>query len=86
MKEIERQETEEKTRRTELAKGKAEQETLQHRKKKKQLLGINKEGDETCGTDALPEVLQSGKRIPRNQDKASAFGKVMLSPQWSYRI
>ncbi|XP_030160890.1 protein diaphanous homolog 2 isoform X7 [Lynx canadensis] len=70
-----RKEMEEKTRRAKLAKEKAEQEKLERQKKKKQLIDINKEGDETGVMDNLLEALQSGaafrdrrKRIPRNQD------------------
>ncbi|VFV28477.1 protein diaphanous homolog 2 [Lynx pardinus] len=69
-----RKEMEEKTRRAKLAKEKAEQEKLERQKKKKQLIDINKEGDETGVMDNLLEALQSGaafrdrrKRIPRNQ-------------------
>uniref|UniRef100_A0A8C9MAG6 DAD domain-containing protein n=1 Tax=Panthera tigris altaica TaxID=74533 RepID=A0A8C9MAG6_PANTA len=71
-----RKEMEEKTRRAKLAKEKAEQEKLERQKKKKQLIDINKEGDETGVMDNLLEALQSGaafrdrrKRIPRNQGK-----------------
>ncbi|XP_027390196.1 protein diaphanous homolog 2 isoform X3 [Bos indicus x Bos taurus] len=70
-----RKELEEKTRRAKLAKEKAEQEKLERQKKKKQLIDINKEGDETGVMDNLLEALQSGaafrdrrKRIPRNPD------------------
>ncbi|XP_054962499.1 protein diaphanous homolog 2 isoform X2 [Pan paniscus] len=71
-----RREMEEKTRRAKLAKEKAEQEKLERQKKKKQLIDINKEGDETGVMDNLLEALQSGaafrdrrKRIPRNPGK-----------------
>uniref|UniRef100_A0A8C0QXK1 Diaphanous related formin 2 n=1 Tax=Canis lupus dingo TaxID=286419 RepID=A0A8C0QXK1_CANLU len=71
-----RKEMEEKTRRAKLAKEKAEQEKLERQKKKKQLIDINKEGDETGVMDNLLEALQSGaafrdrrKRIPRNSGK-----------------
>lgn len=70
-----RKEIEEKSRRAKLAKEKAEQEKLERQKKKKQLIDINKEGDETGVMDNLLEALQSGaafrdrrKRIPRNPD------------------
>uniref|UniRef100_A0A8D2JQW1 Protein diaphanous homolog 2 n=1 Tax=Sciurus vulgaris TaxID=55149 RepID=A0A8D2JQW1_SCIVU len=70
-----RREMEEKTRRAKLAKEKAEQEKMERQKKKKQLIDINKEGDETGVMDNLLEALQSGaafrdrrKRIPRNPD------------------
>ncbi|XP_036161224.1 protein diaphanous homolog 2 isoform X6 [Myotis myotis] len=71
-----RKEMEEKTRRAKLAKEKAEQEKLERQKKKKQLIDINKEGDETGVMDNLLEALQSGaafrdrrKRIPRNPER-----------------
>ncbi|XP_053057406.1 protein diaphanous homolog 2 isoform X1 [Acinonyx jubatus] len=74
-----RKEMEEKTRRAKLAKEKAEQEKLERQKKKKQLIDINKEGDETGVMDNLLEALQSGaafrdrrKRIPRNQGKINS--------------
>ncbi|KAM8753348.1 protein diaphanous homolog 2 [Rhynchonycteris naso] len=74
-----RKEMEEKTRRAKLAKEKAEQEKLERQKKKKQLMDINKEGDETGVMDNLLEALQSGaafrdrrKRIPRNPDNRRA--------------
>ncbi|XP_070461491.1 protein diaphanous homolog 2 isoform X2 [Equus przewalskii] len=73
-----RKEMEEKTRRAKLAKEKAEQEKLERQKKKKQLIDINKEGDETGVMDNLLEALQSGaafrdrrKRIPRNPEKST---------------
>ncbi|XP_060038483.1 protein diaphanous homolog 2 [Erinaceus europaeus] len=74
-----RKEMEEKSRRAKLAKEKAEQEKLERQKKKKQLIDINKEGDETGVMDNLLEALQSGaafrdrrKRIPRNPDNRRA--------------
>nr|KAF6491971.1 hypothetical protein HJG59_003894 [Molossus molossus] len=74
-----RKEMEEKTRRAKLAKEKAEQEKLERQKKKKQLININREGDETGVMDNLLEALQSGaafrdrrKRIPRNPDNRRA--------------
>ncbi|XP_055464258.1 protein diaphanous homolog 2 isoform X3 [Psammomys obesus] len=74
-----RKEMEEKSRRAKLAKEKAEQEKLERQKNKKQLIDINKEGDETGVMDNLLQALQSGaafrdrrKRIPRNQDNRRA--------------
>ncbi|XP_049982813.1 protein diaphanous homolog 2 isoform X1 [Alexandromys fortis] len=74
-----RKEMEEKSRRAKLAKEKAEQEKLERQKKKKQLIDINKEGDETGVMDNLLEALQSGaafrdrrKRIPRNPENRRA--------------
>ncbi|XP_048192901.1 protein diaphanous homolog 2 [Perognathus longimembris pacificus] len=74
-----RKEMEEKIRRAKLAKEKAEQEKVERQKKKKQLIDMNKEGDETGVMDNLLEALQSGaafrdrrKRIPRNSDNRRA--------------
>ncbi|KAJ7310511.1 hypothetical protein JRQ81_007433 [Phrynocephalus forsythii] len=70
-----RREMEEKIKRAKLAKEKAEREKLERQQKKKQLIDMNKEGDETGVMDNLLEALQSGaafrdrrKRIPRTQD------------------
>uniref|UniRef100_A0A452H1Z9 Uncharacterized protein n=1 Tax=Gopherus agassizii TaxID=38772 RepID=A0A452H1Z9_9SAUR len=69
-----RREMEEKTKRARLAKEKAERERLERQQKKKQLIDMNKEGDETGVMDNLLEALQSGaafrdrrKRTPRMQ-------------------
>ncbi|CAD7682395.1 unnamed protein product [Nyctereutes procyonoides] len=88
-----RKEMEEKTRRAKLAKEKAEQEKLERQKKKKQLIDINKEGDETGVMDNLLEALQSGaafrdrrKRIPRNSGfPSSHFAQCRVAknkPYW----
>ncbi|XP_078544551.1 protein diaphanous homolog 2 isoform X2 [Lissotriton helveticus] len=70
-----RREMEEKIKRAKLAKEKAEREKLERQQKKKQLIDMNKEGDETGVMDNLLEALQSGaafrdrrKRTPKNQD------------------
>ncbi|KAG6932669.1 diaphanous related formin 2, partial [Chelydra serpentina] len=70
-----RREMEEKSKRAKLAKEKAERERLERQQKKKQLIDMNKEGDETGVMDNLLEALQSGaafrdrrKRTPRIQD------------------
>ncbi|XP_062998020.1 protein diaphanous homolog 2 [Elgaria multicarinata webbii] len=70
-----RKEMEEKIKRAKLAKEKAEREKLERQQKKKQLIDMNKEGDETGVMDNLLEALQSGaafrdrrKRTPRTQD------------------
>ncbi|XP_064134014.1 protein diaphanous homolog 2 isoform X4 [Loxodonta africana] len=83
-----RKEMEEKTRRAKLAKEKAEQEKLERQKKKKQLIDINKEGDETGVMDNLLEALQSGaafrdrrKRIPRNPEAQEVSFPIKLL-QW----
>ncbi|XP_007891689.1 protein diaphanous homolog 3-like [Callorhinchus milii] len=70
-----RKETEEKMRRVKLAKEKAEKEKQERQQKKKRLLEMNSEGDETGVMDSLLEALQSGaafrdrrKRTPRPKD------------------
>ncbi|XP_053555370.1 LOW QUALITY PROTEIN: protein diaphanous homolog 2 [Bombina bombina] len=70
-----RREMEEKMKRAKIAKEKAEREKLERQQKKKQLMDINKEGDETGVMDSLLEALQSGaafrdrrKRMPKNND------------------
>ncbi|KAJ4945554.1 hypothetical protein JOQ06_023235 [Pogonophryne albipinna] len=68
-----KKEMEEKIKRAKLAKEKAEREKQERQHKKKQLIDMNKEGDETGVMDSLMEALQSGaafrdrrKRTPRN--------------------
>ncbi|XP_007890050.2 protein diaphanous homolog 2 isoform X3 [Callorhinchus milii] len=75
---IKRRETEEKIKRAKLAKEKAEKEKLERQQKKKQLIDMNKEGDETGVMDSLLEALQSGaafrdrrKRTPRSLGEQS---------------
>ncbi|XP_043560433.1 protein diaphanous homolog 2 isoform X2 [Chiloscyllium plagiosum] len=70
---IKKREIEEKIKRAKLAKEKAEREKLERQQKKKQLIDMNKEGNETGVMDSLLEALQSGaafrdrrKRTPRN--------------------
>ncbi|KYO38181.1 hypothetical protein Y1Q_0007291 [Alligator mississippiensis] len=70
-----KKEMEEKIKRAKLAKEKVEREKLERQQKKKQLMDMNKEGDETGVMDNLLEALQSGaafrdrrKRTPRCQD------------------
>ncbi|XP_068596775.1 protein diaphanous homolog 2 [Brachionichthys hirsutus] len=72
---LKKREMEEKIKRAKLAKEKAEREKLERQKKKKKLIDMNKEGDETGVMDSLMEALQSGaafrdrrKRTPRNGD------------------
>ncbi|XP_041845513.1 protein diaphanous homolog 2 isoform X2 [Melanotaenia boesemani] len=72
-----KREMEEKIKRAKLAKEKAEREKQERRQKKKQLIDMNKEGDETGVMDSLMEALQSGaafrdrrKRTPRNGDQS----------------
>ncbi|XP_053894945.1 protein diaphanous homolog 2 isoform X2 [Malaclemys terrapin pileata] len=82
-----RREMEEKTKRAKLAKEKAERERLERQQKKKQLIDMNKEGDETGVMDNLLEALQSGaafrdrrKRTPRMQGPV----KLDESAGWSH--
>uniref|UniRef100_A0A3B5RDF5 Diaphanous related formin 2 n=1 Tax=Xiphophorus maculatus TaxID=8083 RepID=A0A3B5RDF5_XIPMA len=72
-----KREMEEKIKRAKLAKEKAEREKQERQQKKKQLIDMNKEGDETGVMDSLMEALQSGaafrdrrKRTPRNGDQS----------------
>ncbi|XP_063794429.1 protein diaphanous homolog 2 isoform X4 [Pseudophryne corroboree] len=67
-----RREMEEKMKRAKIAKEKAEREKMERLQKKKQLIDMNKEGDETGVMDSLLEALQSGaafrdrrKRTPK---------------------
>ncbi|XP_066571109.1 protein diaphanous homolog 2 isoform X2 [Amia ocellicauda] len=72
-----KREMEEKIKRAKLAKEKAEREKQERQQKKKQLIDMNKEGDETGVMDSLMEALQSGaafrdrrKRTPRNGEQS----------------
>ncbi|XP_063287952.1 protein diaphanous homolog 2 isoform X2 [Pelobates fuscus] len=74
-----RREMEEKMKRAKIAKEKAEREKQERQQKKKQLIDINKEGDETGVMDSLLEALQSGaafrdrrKRTPKTNDNRQA--------------
>uniref|UniRef100_A0A4W3H1S5 Diaphanous-related formin 3 n=1 Tax=Callorhinchus milii TaxID=7868 RepID=A0A4W3H1S5_CALMI len=80
-----RKETEEKMRRVKLAKEKAEKEKQERQQKKKRLLEMNSEGDETGVMDSLLEALQSGaafrdrrKRTPRPKGEYCTY----LISQW----
>ncbi|XP_077104008.1 protein diaphanous homolog 2 isoform X15 [Siphateles boraxobius] len=75
-----KREMEEKIKRAKLAKEKAEREKLERQQKKKQLIDMNKEGDETGVMDSLMEALQSGaafrdrrKRTPRNDNRRTGL-------------
>ncbi|XP_035769008.1 protein diaphanous homolog 2 [Neolamprologus brichardi] len=81
-----KREMEEKIKRAKLAKEKAEREKQERQQKKKQLIDMNKEGDETGVMDSLMEALQSGaafrdrrKRTPRNGDQSPTSP----APWWS---
>ncbi|XP_052010681.1 protein diaphanous homolog 2 isoform X2 [Xyrauchen texanus] len=80
-----KREMEEKIKRAKLAKEKAEREKQERQQKKKQLIDMNKEGDETGVMDSLMEALQSGaafrdrrKRTPRNGDQSPSCS----APRW----
>ncbi|XP_036069981.1 protein diaphanous homolog 2 isoform X5 [Oryzias melastigma] len=75
-----KREVEEKIKRAKLAKEKAEREKQERQQKKKQLIDMNKEGDETGVMDCLMEALQSGaafrdrrKRTPRNDNRRAVL-------------
>ncbi|XP_057218465.1 protein diaphanous homolog 3 isoform X3 [Triplophysa rosa] len=74
-----RKEAEEKQRKARAAKEKAEREKLERQMKKKRLLEVNTENDETGVMDCLLEALQSGaafrdrrKRAPRPRENMKA--------------
>ncbi|XP_057204917.1 protein diaphanous homolog 2 isoform X2 [Triplophysa rosa] len=80
-----KREMEEKIKRAKLAKEKAEREKLERQQKKKLLIDMNKEGDETGVMDSLMEAIQSGaafrdrrKRTPRNGDQSPSCS----APWW----
>ncbi|CAL8263741.1 unnamed protein product [Lota lota] len=75
-----KREMEEKIKRAKLAKEKAEREKQERQQKKKHLIDMNKEGDETGVMDSLMEALQSGeafrdrrKRTPRNENRRAVL-------------
>ncbi|XP_056396531.1 protein diaphanous homolog 2 [Hyla sarda] len=76
-----RREMEEKMKRAKIAKEKAEREKMERMQKKKLLIDMNKEGDETGVMDSLLEALQSGaafrdrrKRTPKaNENRLHAL-------------
>ncbi|XP_073778250.1 protein diaphanous homolog 2 isoform X22 [Danio rerio] len=75
-----KREMEEKIKRAKIAKEKAEREKIERQQKKKQLIDMNKEGDETGVMDSLMEALQSGaafrdrrKRTPRNDNRRTGL-------------
>uniref|UniRef100_A0A671Q3G6 Protein diaphanous homolog 3-like n=1 Tax=Sinocyclocheilus anshuiensis TaxID=1608454 RepID=A0A671Q3G6_9TELE len=81
-----RREAEEKQRKARIAKEKAEREKQERQTKKKRLLEVNTENDETGVMDCLLEALQSGaafrdrrKRAPRPRDEPTQV--LSLSPQ-----
>uniref|UniRef100_A0A8C1UV73 Diaphanous-related formin 2 n=1 Tax=Cyprinus carpio TaxID=7962 RepID=A0A8C1UV73_CYPCA len=88
-----KREMEEKIKRAKLAKEKAEREKLERQQKKKELIDMNKEGDETGVMDSLMEALQSGaafrdrrKRTPRNGKTAYTCSLLLSPPQNWFHI
>ncbi|XP_051791304.1 protein diaphanous homolog 2 isoform X3 [Erpetoichthys calabaricus] len=70
-----KREMEEKVKRAKLAKEKAEREKLERQQKKKQLIDMNKEGDETGVMDSLMEALQSGAAFRDRRKRAPRTGE-----------
>ncbi|XP_053091458.1 protein diaphanous homolog 2 isoform X3 [Pangasianodon hypophthalmus] len=75
-----KREMEEKIKRAKLAKEKAEQEKQERQQKKKHLIDMHKDGDETGVMDSLMEALQSGaafrdrrKRTPRTDNRRTGL-------------
>ncbi|XP_058252712.1 protein diaphanous homolog 2 isoform X5 [Hemibagrus wyckioides] len=75
-----KREMEEKIKRAKVAKEKAEREKQERQQKKKQLIDMNKDGDETGVMDSLMEALQSGaafrdrrKRTPRTDNRRTGL-------------
>ncbi|KAF4085507.1 hypothetical protein AMELA_G00095880 [Ameiurus melas] len=75
-----KREMEEKIKRAKLAKEKAEREKQERQQKKKQLIDMNKDGEETGVMDSLMEALQSGaafrdrrKRTPRTDNRRTGL-------------
>ncbi|XP_063088770.1 protein diaphanous homolog 3 isoform X1 [Cavia porcellus] len=64
---IKRREAEEKEKRARIAKELAEKERFERQQKKKQLIEMNTEGDETGVMDSLLEALQSGAAFRRRK-------------------
>uniref|UniRef100_A0A672JXY0 Diaphanous-related formin 2 n=1 Tax=Sinocyclocheilus grahami TaxID=75366 RepID=A0A672JXY0_SINGR len=88
-----KREMEEKIKRAKLAKEKAEREKLERQQKKKQLIDMNKEGDEMGVMDNLMEALQSGaafrdrrKRTPRNGKTAYTVGTESIQTPLNFSL
>uniref|UniRef100_A0A667YCN7 Diaphanous related formin 2 n=1 Tax=Myripristis murdjan TaxID=586833 RepID=A0A667YCN7_9TELE len=75
-----KREMEEKIKRAKLAKEKAEREKQERQQKKKQLIDMNKEGDETGVMDSLMEALQSGAAFRDRRKRTPRNGKAMRIP------
>ncbi|XP_073068648.1 protein diaphanous homolog 3 isoform X2 [Manis javanica] len=84
---IKKREAEEKEKRARVAKELAEKERLERQQKKKRLLEMKTEGDETGVMDSLLEALQSGaafrdrrKRTPKPKDTQQSLSPVSQRP------
>ncbi|XP_077014508.1 protein diaphanous homolog 3 isoform X2 [Tamandua tetradactyla] len=84
---VKKREAEEKEKRARIAKELAEKERLERQQKKKRLLEMKTEGDETGVMDSLLEALQSGaafrdrrKRTPKPKDIRQSLSPVSQRP------
>uniref|UniRef100_A0A2K6EZN4 Diaphanous related formin 3 n=1 Tax=Propithecus coquereli TaxID=379532 RepID=A0A2K6EZN4_PROCO len=84
---IRKREAEEKEKRARIAKELAEKERLERQQKKKRLLEVKTEGDETGVMDSLLEALQSGaafrdrrKRTPKPKDVRQSLSPMSQRP------
>ncbi|XP_077926408.1 protein diaphanous homolog 3 isoform X2 [Halichoerus grypus] len=84
---VKRREAEEREKRAQIAKELAEKERLERRQKKKRLLEMKTEGDETGVMDSLLEALQSGaafrdrrKRTPKPKDIRQSLSPMSQRP------
>ncbi|XP_029792495.1 protein diaphanous homolog 3 isoform X2 [Suricata suricatta] len=84
---IKKREAEEREKRAQIAKELAEKERLERQQKKKHLLEMKTEGDETGVMDSLLEALQSGaafrdrrKRTPKPKDIRQSFSPMSQRP------
>ncbi|XP_049502991.1 protein diaphanous homolog 3 isoform X1 [Panthera uncia] len=84
---VKKREAEEREKRAQIAKELAEKERLERQQKKKRLLEMKTEGDETGVMDSLLEALQSGaafrdrrKRTPKPKDIRRSFSPMSQRP------
>ncbi|XP_025779333.1 protein diaphanous homolog 3 isoform X3 [Puma concolor] len=84
---VKKREAEEREKRAQIAKELAEKERLERQQKKKRLLEMKTEGDETGVMDSLLEALQSGaafrdrrKRTPKPKDIRQSFSPMSQRP------
>ncbi|KAI7794845.1 putative protein diaphanous-like protein 3 [Triplophysa rosa] len=78
-----RKEAEEKQRKARAAKEKAEREKLERQMKKKRLLEVNTENDETGVMDCLLEALQSGAAFRDRRKRAPRPREMQLGSFWT---